>query len=79
MVGVHGTEPEQAILSDLYDQLGACIESHHKRPRQFLLNGVPCNDSEPVVLDFVQPLAAGRELIGFGREARRDEPGRTTC
>ena len=33
------------------------------------------NDTEAVVLDFVQPLAAGRQLIGFGREARRDEPG----
>jgi hypothetical protein len=24
----------------------------------------------------VQPLAAGRQLVGFGRKARRDEPGR---
>jgi hypothetical protein len=24
----------------------------------------------------VQPLAAGRQLVGFGWEARRDEPGR---
>jgi hypothetical protein len=24
----------------------------------------------------MQPLAAGRQLIGFGGEARRDEPGR---
>jgi hypothetical protein len=29
-----------------------------------------------VVLDFVQPLAAGRQLIGFCWKARRDEPGR---
>jgi hypothetical protein len=28
------------------------------------------------VLDFVQPLAAGRQFIGFGWEARRDEAGR---
>jgi hypothetical protein len=34
------------------------------------------DDAEAVVLDLVQPLAAGRQLIGFGREARRDEPGR---
>src|SRR5262245_33312449 len=34
------------------------------------------NDSEAVVLDLMQPLAAGGQLIGFGREARRDEPGR---
>ena len=33
------------------------------------------NDAEAVMLDFVQPLAAGRQLIGFGWEARRDEPG----
>ena len=32
------------------------------------------NDAEAVVLDLVQPLAAGRQLIGFGWEARRDEP-----
>jgi len=29
-----------------------------------------------VVLDLVQPLAAGGQLVGFGWEARRDEPGR---
>src|SRR5262249_1557314 len=34
------------------------------------------NDAEAVVLDLVQPLAAGRQLIGFGWEMRRDEPGR---
>jgi hypothetical protein len=28
------------------------------------------------VLDLVQPLAAGWQLIGFGWEAWRDEPGR---
>jgi hypothetical protein len=28
------------------------------------------------VLDLMQPIAAGGQLIGFGREARRDEPGR---
>jgi len=28
------------------------------------------------MLDLVQPLAAGRQFIGFGRKARRDEPGR---
>jgi hypothetical protein len=28
------------------------------------------------VLDLVQPSAAGGQLIGFGGEARRDEPGR---
>jgi hypothetical protein len=29
-----------------------------------------------VVLDLVQPLAAGRQLRDFGWKARRDEPGR---
>jgi|SRR5713226_1245517 hypothetical protein len=33
-------------------------------------------NAEAVMLDLVQPLAAGRQLIGFGWEARRDEPGR---
>ena len=28
------------------------------------------------MLDLVQPLAAGRQFIGFGRKARRDEPER---
>ena len=28
------------------------------------------------MLDLVQPLAAGWQLVGFGWEARRDEPGR---
>jgi len=34
------------------------------------------NDAKAIVLDLMQPLAAGRQLIGFGWEARRDEPGR---
>jgi hypothetical protein len=37
---------------------------------------LPGNDAEAVMLDFVQPFATGRQLIGFGWEARRDEPGR---
>ena len=31
--------------------------------------------SEAVVLDLMQPLAAGRQLVGFGWEARRMNPG----
>src|SRR5262249_62177426 len=31
---------------------------------------------EAVVLDLMQPIAAGRQFVDFGREARRDEPGR---
>ena len=38
--------------------------------------GLAGNDAKAVVLDLVQPLAAGGQLIGFGREARRDDPGR---
>src|SRR5690348_14120911 len=34
------------------------------------------DDAEAIVLDLVQPLAARRQLRGFGWEARRDEPGR---
>jgi hypothetical protein len=34
------------------------------------------NDAEAVMLDLVQPLAAGRQLIGFGWKARRNKPGR---
>ena len=37
--------------------------------------GLAGNDAEAVMLDFVQPLAAGRQLVGFGRKAWRDEPG----
>jgi len=28
------------------------------------------------MLDLMQPLAAERPVVGFGGEARRDEPGR---
>jgi hypothetical protein len=34
------------------------------------------DEAEAVVLDFVNPQAAGRQLIGFGWEARRDESRR---
>ena len=37
------------------------------------------NDSEAIVLDLVQPLAARRQCVGFDREARRDEPGRESA
>src|SRR5262245_10613013 len=47
----------------------AAIEPHLRA----VLGG---NDAEAVLLDFVQPLAARRQLIGFGWKARRDEPGR---
>ena len=34
------------------------------------------NDAEAVMLNLVQPMAAGRQLIGSGWEARSDEPAR---
>ena len=34
------------------------------------------NDAEAIVFDLVQPIAAGRQLVGFCWKARRDEPGR---
>ena len=34
------------------------------------------DDTEAIVLDLMQPLAAGRQLLGFCRKARRDEPCR---
>jgi len=37
---------------------------------------LPSNNPKAIVLDFVQPLAARRQLIGFGWKARRDEAGR---
>ncbi len=48
---------------------GAAIEPHSWAV-------LPGNDSEAVVLDLVQPLAAGGKLIGFGGKARRNEPRR---
>jgi hypothetical protein len=37
---------------------------------------LPGDHPKTVMLDFVQPLAARRQLCGFDWEARRDEPGR---
>src|SRR5262245_10391608 len=34
------------------------------------------DDAEAVMLDLMQPLAAGRQLLGFGWKTRRDEPSR---
>src|SRR5262249_10525226 len=48
---------------------GTAVEPHLRA----ILAG---NDAKAVMLDLMQPLAAGRQLIGFGWEARRDEPGR---
>ena len=48
---------------------GTAVEPH-------LRASLAGNDAEAVMLDLVQPLAAGWQLVGFGREARRDEAGR---
>src|SRR5262245_33894001 len=37
---------------------------------------LPGDNPKAIVLDLVQPLAAGWQFIGFGWKARRDEPGR---
>src|SRR5262245_51554630 len=47
---------------------GAAIEPH-SRPI------LPSDNPKAVVLDLVQPIAAGRQFVGFGREARRNKPG----
>ena len=39
----------------------------------YLLAG---DDSESIVLNRMQPQAAGRQRVGFGGEARRNEAGR---
>src|SRR5262249_31968504 len=36
----------------------------------------PGDNTKAVVFDFMKPLAAGGQLVGFGWETRRDEPGR---
>src|SRR5262245_384222 len=48
---------------------GTAIEPHQRA-------NLAGNDAEAVVLDLVQPIAAGRQFVGFGREARRNKPGR---
>ena len=45
----------------------------HAQNLNFAIAG---NDAEAVVLDFMQPLAAGWQFVGFGRKARRDEASR---
>ena len=47
----------------------AAVELHPRPP----LAG---DDAEAIVLDFVNPQAAGRQCVGLSGEARRDEVGR---
>jgi hypothetical protein len=60
-------------LDDQREAVGEVIARTAVEPH--LRAGLAGNDAEAIVLDFVQPLAAGRQLIGFGWKARRDEPG----
>jgi hypothetical protein len=48
---------------------GAAVEPH---ARSFLAG----NNPKPIVLDFVQPIAARGQPIGFDWETWRDKPGR---
>jgi len=48
---------------------GTAVESH---PLTILAG----DDSEPIVLNLMQPKATGRQRVGFGGEAGRDEAGR---
>jgi ATP-binding cassette subfamily B protein len=51
-------------------RLPSLLARAHSRP---VLAG---DNPETIVLDLVQPLAARRQVRGFCRKARRDEPGR---
>jgi hypothetical protein len=61
----------------LHDQLKTICQVMAGPAVELHLGAVlPGDHPKSVMLDFVQPLAAGRQFIGFGWEARRDEPGR---
>ena len=57
---------------------GVAIDAHDADHHADVRAGLAGNDAEAVMLDFVQPLAAGGQLIDFCWKARRDEPGRET-
>ena len=61
-------------LDDQWKAIGQVIARTTIEPH--LRGSLASSDAEAIVLDLVQPLAAGRQLIGFGWEARRDVPGR---
>jgi len=61
-------------LDDQREAAGEIVAGTAVKPH--LRASLAGNDAEAIVLDLVQPLAAGWQFIGFGREARRDEPGR---
>ena len=70
------TQPGKRI-NDQREAAGEVITRTAVKPHlRALLAG---NDAEAVMLDFMQPLAAGGRLIGFGWKERRDEPYAATC
>jgi len=61
-------------LNNQWEALGEVIARTAVEPHlRAVLAG---NDAKAVVLDLMQPLAAGWQFIGFGWETRRDETGR---
>src|SRR5215475_2350564 len=61
-------------LNDQREAMGEIIAREAVEPH--LRAGLSGDNAKAVVFDFVQPIAAGRQLIGLGRETWRDEPGR---
>src|SRR5262249_31519165 len=61
-------------ISDQRETVGEIVARTAIEPH--LRASLAGNDAEAVVFDFMQPLAAGGQLIGFGWKAWRDEPGR---
>ena len=68
-MGGPSTGPLREVFASLASIARTTVEPHLRA----VLAG---NDAEAIVLDLMQPLAVGRQFIGFGRKARRDEPGR---
>src|SRR5262249_32374067 len=60
-------------LDDKRESMGEVVAGAAVEP--YVVAILSGDDAESVVLNLVQPQAAGRQLIGFGGEARRDEPG----
>jgi hypothetical protein len=70
-------ERERRPANGLDDQREAVGEIIARTTVELHLDaGLAGNDAEAVVLDLVQPLAAGRQFIGFGWKTWDDEPGR---
>jgi hypothetical protein len=61
-------------LDNQWEAIGEIIAGTAVEPH--LRAVLPGDDPKAIVLDLMQPLAAGRQLISLAWEARRDEPGR---